>query len=71
MARRFRDTGPHDALFDVTHTTVHTGVIAGGTALNIVPKECSFDFEFRHLPGDDPEALFAEVKRYAETERHA
>jgi len=67
MARRFRDTGPHDALFDVTHTTVHTGVIAGGTALNIVPKECSFDFEFRHLPGDDPEALFAEVKRYAET----
>ena len=67
MARRFRDAGPHDALFDVTHTTVHTGVIAGGTALNIVPKECSFDFEFRHLPGDDPEALFAEVKRYAET----
>ena len=54
MARRFRDHGPHDALFDVTHTTVHTGVISGGTALNIVPKECSFDFEFRHLPGDDP-----------------
>ena len=67
MARRFRDRGPHDALFDVTHTTVHTGVIEGGTALNIVPKECCFDFEFRHLPGDDPEALFAEVKRYAES----
>ena len=66
MARRFRDRGPHDALFDVTHTTVHTGVIRGGTALNIVPKECSFDFEFRHLPGDDPEALIAEVKTYAE-----
>ena len=67
MARRFRDHGPHDALFDVTHTTVHTGVISGGTALNIVPKECSFDFEFRHLPGDDPQALFDEVKRFAET----
>ena len=67
MARRFRDDGPHDALFDVTHTTVHTGVIQGGTALNIVPRECTFDFEFRHLPGDDPEALFAEVKRFAET----
>jgi acetylornithine deacetylase len=66
MARRFRDRGPYDALFDVTHTTVHTGVIQGGTALNIVPKECSFDFEFRHLPGDDPQALFEEVKRYAE-----
>jgi acetylornithine deacetylase len=66
MARRFRDGGPHDALFDVTHTTVHTGVVRGGTALNIVPKECSFDFEFRHLPGDDPTALFEEVKAFAE-----
>ena len=67
MARRFRDRGPHDPLFDISHTTVHTGVIHGGTALNIVPKECSFDFEFRHLPGDDPQALFEEVKTFAET----
>jgi len=67
MARRFRDQGPHDPLFDVPHTTVHTGVIQGGTALNIVPKACSFDFEFRHLPGDDPVRLLEEVKRYAET----
>ena len=67
MARRFRDEGPHDALFDITHTTVHTGVVQGGTALNIVPKECSFDFEFRHLPGDDPQAIFEQVKRFAET----
>jgi acetylornithine deacetylase len=66
MARRFRDHGPYDPLFDVGHTTVHTGVIEGGTALNIVPKECSFDFEFRHLPQDDPNVLFEEVKRYAE-----
>lgn len=68
MARRFRDQGPHDALFDVTHTTVHTGVVEGGTALNIVPKECSFDFEFRHLPGDDPQKLFEEVQSYAESQ---
>lgn len=68
MARRFRDRGPFDPLFDVSHTTVHTGVIHGGTALNIVPKECSFDFEFRHLPGDRPEALFEEVKQFAERE---
>ena len=67
IARRFRDQGPHDPLFDITHTTVHTGVIQGGTALNIVPKQCSFDFEFRHLPGDDPAALFQEVKSFAET----
>ena len=57
MARRHRVTGPHDNGFDVSHTTVHTGLIHGGTALNIVPHECSFDFEVRYLPRDDPDAL--------------
>jgi acetylornithine deacetylase len=64
MARRHRDSGPYDKGFDVAHTTVHTGVLHGGTALNIVPHDCSFDFEFRHLPGDDPEKLFEEFKTY-------
>jgi len=67
MARRFRDRGPFDAAYDVPYTTVHTGVIRGGTALNIVPRDCQFDFEFRHLPGDDPDALLAEVGRFAAT----
>ena len=66
MARRHRDHGPYDRGFDVAHTTVHTGVMRGGTALNIVPHECTFDFEFRHLPGDDPDALFAEFRDYLE-----
>ena len=67
MARRHRDQGPYDRGFDVAHTTVHTGVMRGGTALNIVPHECTFDFEFRHLPGDDPDALFAEFRNYLDT----
>ena len=62
MARAFRDNGAFDDDYDVPYTTVHTGVIHGGTALNIVPRDCWFDFEFRHLPFDDPDALFAEVK---------
>ena len=66
MARAFRDNGAYDNEYDVPYTTVHTGVIHGGTALNIVPRDCWFDFEFRHLPFDDPDALFAEVKAYAE-----
>ncbi len=66
MARSFRDDGRFDHAYDVPFTTVHTGVIHGGTALNIVPRDCSFDFEIRHLPFDDPDELFAEVKAYAE-----
>jgi acetylornithine deacetylase len=65
MARRHRDRGPYDRGFDIAHTTVHTGVVRGGTALNVIPHECAFDFEFRHLPGDDPEALLREFTDYA------
>jgi acetylornithine deacetylase len=68
MGRRFAAEGPFDPDYDVPHTTVHTGTIQGGTALNIVPKDCTFAFEFRHLPVQDPEALYAEFKRYVETE---
>jgi acetylornithine deacetylase len=64
MARRHRDRGPYDRGFDIAHTTVHTGVIRGGTALNVIPHECAFDFEFRHLPGDDPDRLLAEFTDY-------
>jgi len=65
MARAFRDNGPYDPAYDVPYTTVHSGVIRGGTALNIVPRECTFEFEIRHLPFDDPDELFAEVEAYA------
>jgi acetylornithine deacetylase len=74
MARRFRDRGGFDAAYDVPYTTVHTGVIRGGSAVNIVPRDCQFDFEFRHLPLDDPDELLAELKRFAATllpEMHA
>jgi acetylornithine deacetylase len=66
MARRIQKDGPFDPAYDVPHTTVHTGIVHGGTALNIVPKDCHFDFEFRHIAEDDPETLFGEVKRFAE-----
>jgi acetylornithine deacetylase len=66
MGQRFAAEGPFDNEFDVAHTTVHTGIVHGGTALNIVPKDCYFDFEFRYLPEQDVEAMFDEVRRYAE-----
>ena len=66
MAERMRDCEPRDHGFDVPFTTLQTGVIAGGTAGNIVPRECAFQFEFRYLPGADPDALEREIKDYAE-----
>lgn len=68
MARRKAADGPFDADYDVPHTTVHTGLIQGGTALNIVPKDCRFEFEFRHLPDEDPTELLREVTDFARQE---
>ena len=65
IARKKRAKGPFDPAFDPPYTTLQTGLISGGTAVNIVPNECRFDFEMRHLPDDDPDAIVDDVKRYA------
>jgi acetylornithine deacetylase len=39
--------------FNPPYSTIHIGVISGGTANNIVPKTCSFNWETRLLPGFD------------------
>ena len=41
------------ALFDPPYTTLHTGLIEGGTAANITAKHCGFDLGFRAVPSDD------------------
>jgi acetylornithine deacetylase len=62
----FRLAGPLQGEFQPPHCTVSTGVIAGGSALNIVPDRCRFEFEFRPLPGQDPDELFARIRDWAE-----
>ena len=67
IADRLAEKGARDPLYDVPFTTGHTGWVHGGTALNIVPDECSFAYEFRSIAADDPDALAAEVEAYAKT----
>ncbi|MCR6632129.1 MAG: acetylornithine deacetylase [Magnetospirillum sp.] len=67
MQRRIRESGPFDPGYDPPYTTVHTGVIQGGTALNIVPARCNFEFEFRNLPNHDVESLMAEFRAFAQS----
>lgn len=56
------ERGDASGRFDPPATTVHVGTISGGTARNILPKICTFHWEFRGLPdldmGEIP-ALFA------------
>ncbi|CAI8900582.1 acetylornithine deacetylase [Pseudomonas sp. IT-P176] len=56
-----------DSRFDPAYSTVQVGVIQGGTALNIVPADCRFDFEVRALPDFAPQAVVDELQHYAQT----
>lgn len=58
----------HDGRFDPPFTTVQTGLIQGGRALNIVPADCAFDFEVRTLPQDDARQVARELESYAQRE---
>lgn len=68
IAARKRNEGPFDEAYDVPFSTVHCGTVQGGTALNIVPKDCSFEFEMRAIGDDDPEVVMQEIKDYAHQE---
>lgn len=65
IADEFRQQGPYDEAFDVPFTTASTGTIQGGIALNTIPAHCEFVFEYRNLPGVDPEAIQARIDAYA------
>lgn len=65
MAQEKMAIGPFDQDFDPPYTTIHTGTIQGGTAMNIVPKECAFEFEFRYVPGDDPDIYLKRLEEHA------
>ncbi|HEY0287284.1 MAG TPA: acetylornithine deacetylase [Pseudomonas sp.] len=68
IGSRLRAPELHDVRFDPPFTTVQTGVISGGKALNIVPADCRFDFEVRALPAQDPREVAEQLERYAEQE---
>ena len=68
LAREMAEKGPHDSMFDVSHTTISTGLINGGAAMNIVPKDCTLTFEFRYVPQTDPESVIGRIQAFARDE---
>ena len=64
--RYLRENGLRDTDFEPPYTTVHTGRIQGGIALNVIPDRAEVDFEIRHLPNDDPCSLIDAARAYTE-----
>jgi acetylornithine deacetylase len=58
-AKLEREADP-TSLFTPKHATLTIGILHGGTAGNILARECSFQFDLRCPPGMDPQAVLAD-----------
>ncbi|HUJ37336.1 MAG TPA: acetylornithine deacetylase [Hyphomicrobium sp.] len=59
---------PRAERFDPPYATLQVTRINGGTATNIVPVYCRFDFDVRALPGVDVGAIDRRIRSFAERE---
>ncbi|MYK58185.1 MAG: acetylornithine deacetylase [Rhodospirillaceae bacterium] len=63
-----RRAGRTDDGFTPPWTTFNIGVIEGGSAVNIVPRHCRFDWEFRPIPGVGTEEVLEPLNDYVRGE---
>ena len=66
IADRLAQFEQRDYGFSVPYTTLSTGLIRGGIASNVIPKDCEFQFDMRTLPQASADALYQEIRAYAE-----
>lgn len=60
------ESGPRDEAYDIPYSTIHAGVMRGGSVVNIVPNLCDIDFEIRNIVQDDPEAILSRISADAD-----
>jgi len=65
IARAYEE-GPLDPRFTPPYSTLHVGTIRGGTAHNILARECVFNWEFRGLPGASAASAAAKVQAFVD-----
>ncbi len=70
IADRLAQSETRDYGFTVPYSTLSTGVIHGGIAANVIPKDCVFSFDMRTLPHTSPDSLYQEIRAYAQGLAH-
>ena len=64
LATACRAAASAGSRFDPPYTSFNIGRIAGGTAVNIIARDCTFDWEFRPVPGADGTALQRRIEEF-------
>lgn len=67
LAEEMRGRAEPDSGFDPPYTSVHVGTVEGGTALNIIPRRCGFQWEYRLMPQADPDEIIERFEAYAKS----
>lgn len=66
LQRHYATNGHRDPAYSVPYTTIHAGVLNGGTALNIVPDQATITFEYRFLAADPAPAILRAIEEAGE-----
>jgi acetylornithine deacetylase len=64
LAIESRAAARPESRFDPPYTSFNIGSIAGGTAVNIIARDCTFEWEFRPIPGEDGAALQRRIEKF-------
>lgn len=64
IMEEYKASSDPDNGFEPPYTTVHVGMVNGGTAMNIISRECTFCWDVRNLPWDDHMDVLARFEAY-------
>ncbi|MGB8276649.1 MAG: acetylornithine deacetylase [Methylovirgula sp.] len=66
FGEELKAAGDPSGRFDPPYSTIHVGIIHGGTARNILAKRCAFHWEFRGLPNVPQDLALKHLQNYAD-----
>jgi acetylornithine deacetylase len=56
------DAGQTDDRFVPNHTSLHSGIVKGGIAPNVIADQAYFEWDCRTIPKDDPHQIFQDFQ---------
>ncbi|MDH3451550.1 MAG: acetylornithine deacetylase [Gammaproteobacteria bacterium] len=68
VARENASGSPSATSFEPPYSTIHVGTIKGGTAVNIISRECRLEWDIRCIPEDDPHVFIDRFTTYCREE---
>ena len=68
MARECASRPKPESGFVPPYTSIHVGVIKGGTAANIISRECRFVWDLRNMPDEDPQSYLDRFEAFCRDE---